>query len=172
MKHEDKKPENEQPVVAIHATQLLEYLCHVAQGNLTALIRITAVCEYLRKYAEAEGTDPEAREHIRKAVGGLGLAGLILAKQGKDLSDHEDIVAEGSGLKPVQPDILAEVLDDHAKVGKKWLETNSQFHKGDSLADVLKKSEQAKSESKPDADKTKPKGRGLGDNWTGDGRLN
>lgn len=165
------KPMPEGPVVGIPTHQFLDYLCHIAKGNLVALVRLTAVCEHLRTTAEGLPEDSPAREAIRKAVGGLSLPGLILAKQGKDLSDHEDgiiaaLKAEGQhSFESCQAEALAKVFTDHAAAGKEWLSTESAFKN-------YERGDEHKGDNGSPPEPGKKRDRSGSGNWSADGRLN
>lgn len=122
------------PPIGIEVQDFLGHLCHIAKGNLVALVRVTAVTEHLRRTAEDLPEGDETKDALHKACQGLALAGLILAKQGKDLSDAEDALVEavqtdGYKCDPIQGEQLCNVFSDHGKAGKEWLNTTSGLKK-------------------------------------------
>jgi hypothetical protein len=161
--HDNTNPSNEEDgaFIGIPPDHLLNYLAHLAEGNLIALVRLTAVVEHLRTTAKDLPADDETAKAIRLAVSGLSLSGLVLAKQGQSLSQHEDSIlaalkAKGRETESIQAEKLNAVFKDHAAAGKAWLDVDTNV-----------------SDTPTPKPKDEPPSGGRGGvKWSPDGRLN
>lgn len=116
--------------IGFEPQDFIDFIGYIAQGNLVALLRITAVCEVLKERIKGLPEDSDEREFLERIISGLALPGKILCKQGKDLSGHEDRVLAtcAENNHPIisrQEAYFPAVVEDHAKVGRKWLEVES-----------------------------------------------
>lgn len=119
------------PLIGVPPQEFINLFQYLATGNLAALLRLTAVCQYLDEYAKTLPEDDKSRAEIRKCLSGLGLAGQCLCKQARELSDHEDALSQscekqGVTIEPKQTDEWARnITNNVTEAAQEWLKHES-----------------------------------------------